>query len=1493
MKHYLWLLVSLWLTTPLLAQTNSPHIKLAIVAESPEATAVADVLTAELSKNDRLQLLERAEIERVYREQGLSAGNKNYLKLGQILGADGLLLLESVTEGTNQFLNTGLIAVKPGVVLVAEKYPSPNKDLAGWTPIYVKHLNGPLTKLTVLTKDAIPISVVNLRSAVSSQEALETERQLKLLAIQRLSQERQLFVLERQRMKLLGEEKELKGDDSAFWNGSYLLEGVVDQNGYSKETVTINAKLTPPKGGTPVLIEASGSRTNLAEIINQLAAKIIATLKVKPTVKEWSTADEAQQFFEEANWALRWGIFKEAQAAADSAWALGKRDLNCATVRVQAYMAQINMGGFTEIPCTNPNNLQNVTNAACSIALPNRPLGLILSEQVWRPNTTIVFAFANRYPDNTNIDRAIRALESYDEFSRAMPQNELKPDSGWYRLGIANLTTASRVLQHFHFIPSSQKTAPEKLSHLRSLTRRVAEWISSCPAIRDTYSQNLITGEPPPTLTDDIFHPFPENIFSCEVIWGCFWQERPEDCTVLYRKLMTGPAFWKIHDRLWFRDILTLPCVTGWSDEDRKRIPIVWNNFMQELKNSTNRFLQIEGVAPTLNVEMLEAMDGNGWLTIEPTKNDRDFYQELQYLKNQEHRNDPSLLIKSFNPDEFLATFQFRDYSKWQAQKIKPLLNRFATAIDIMTGFASGDDKVKLQKGIPLVASLQDDVVRILNAPDPKLLAEEAQKNLAAFEKQKQYLETNTPYDVRQFSQLFKSCNYTKDQATELHPLLMAYQSNLIAQAEGKPIIDQLKAKNYHQLIELFISQKIIPSLNPLPPPKTTVATVQNPNPAPARPEPPKIVSPAAEKPAETVTNILMVNNYLKIPVDKLEAPYIRAMEISSSRWSGGKFLSNLRYQGSFEKGNTAKPFLPGTDLNDINYLAAVAIFDPANGKWQVVEFPREVEFPGKDDSRAEHSMNYAMNSSVEIFQNKLFLSFTDKIYRYDLSAQRWQALAYPGQKEADLFTVNGHLYAVNDESIMEILDLGTNTHLLASTRRHPEASALDAFEHLGKVTLFGSSIHPLGAKVGNSIFIWAETNWTEQWIPSIPDYMHPAYIKSKLEPSEEGQLIRIYQEQDQNDLWVWRKDQPLPELWLRDMPTQRPLAKSNNGVNRSNRPGLQPLHRSLPGNPLASATATLFKSDLYLLLDHSSATNLSGRWVPKEQDGYNAKLVCFCHGFQEPFIIPMKLTVEQSQPVTRINHAKPVDQPRLITDYTWMRFESGNLYIGQPETLGIWVIPIAEVEAAIALQKQSLIAKKNKKDEDARQLLGKHDRNHNGIIDPDEREKILDDPTFIESELDAIDANHDGLLDAEELIYFDPSNNKALNPKGQAGIEIAQQLLAERLLIRFDSNGDGWLDRQEFSSLLESTFEPSVRSAPDVSSFSGAKGNHIGPKEMEAFVVQLTLRGIRPQTAIPASFRQARLDTNQPADPRQIFKMFTEYYWQSRSGSNRPPVNN
>jgi hypothetical protein len=118
-------------------------------------------------------------------------------------------------------------------------------------------------------------------------------------------------------------------------------------------------------------------------LINQLAAKVIEALKVNPTIKEWSDADEAAQYYDEAKWALRWGVLKEAQAAADSAWALGKHDQNCATIRIKSYETPIHCG-YRNGESTNPNSTNEVIQMAVQEALPNHAWGLTLTV-TWEP----------------------------------------------------------------------------------------------------------------------------------------------------------------------------------------------------------------------------------------------------------------------------------------------------------------------------------------------------------------------------------------------------------------------------------------------------------------------------------------------------------------------------------------------------------------------------------------------------------------------------------------------------------------------------------------------------------------------------------------------------------------------------------------------------------------------------------------------------------------------------------------------------------------------------------------------------------------------------------------------------------------------------------------------------------------------------------------------------------------------------------------------------
>ena len=420
----------------------SVSARLAIIAEQPSAPTAADLLTAELSAKQGVQLLERNEINKVYQEQGLSAGNKDYLKLGQVLGADGLLLLSSLAEGTNQFLQTRLVAVGPGVVIASVRCPWPIADTVGWANWTARHFEPFMPKLSVLVKDAIPISVVNVRSAVRSAEEEETERQLTLLAVERLSHEREFFVLERQRMELLGAEKELRGGgEAAFWNGSHLLDGVVDRDGYSKDVLTLNARLLPSKGGIPVLIEVSGSRTNLAEVVNRLAAKVRDALRLRARSTPWDPAEEAARYLQEAKWAFRWGMLSEAQAACESSWALGNTSREVAELRIRIYGQR----------SARPQN-----------------------DWLWMHPTSPDYA-----PDTAKLEPAIHALELYQQGFHIFVANEPKPDTNWYRLGQQLL--GSDLLRQFNYFPDAGRGREDRLAALRLLSRATVEMVGKHP----------------------------------------------------------------------------------------------------------------------------------------------------------------------------------------------------------------------------------------------------------------------------------------------------------------------------------------------------------------------------------------------------------------------------------------------------------------------------------------------------------------------------------------------------------------------------------------------------------------------------------------------------------------------------------------------------------------------------------------------------------------------------------------------------------------------------------------------------------------------------------------------------------------------------------------------------------------------------------------------------------------------------------------------------
>lgn len=1443
-------------------------VRLAVVGGDPAVAQVADLLQATLSQNPNLILVERTEIQKLLREQANSAASQNPLNLGRILGADGLLLLDSVAEKSApnvnapamgiasaeskpETFNTRLIAVRPGVVLAAEKSVVGGDKLSEWVSSYAQRLRPLLPKLAVPEKEAVPVSVVNLRSAVSTAETPELERQLQTLAIQRLSREPQLFVLERQRLAEAGQEKVLLADETAFWSGAWLLEGVADQSSYSKQTITLNVKLAPAQGGSPVRFEVSGSRTNLAEVINALAAQVVTALKLHSPAQEWNAADEAAQFYEEAKWALAWGVHQQAQTAADAAWTLGKRDLECALLRGKAYVAGVNADltpyeitgtrfsvgvDANGVPVTPPPS-ETYIQTSIKQALEEHPWGAFYKRGAKNRHggVAVEYAFATGLPLPRNIERAQRTLELYLEYCRTATDGQPQVltrgpgwndwhNSDWYRLGIDALVAASRVLQNFYFAPSPDVAVATELADLRALARQVAGTISESPTVRDSF---YVGGKV--ANHDELYHTMSVSptIFSCLTEWGCFWQEKPEEALALYRKLLASPVFGYIHKGFWNRNMLQ-PRLVAWNQNDRARLPQLWDNFIRELNDSTNVLWRMEAKA----LARADALDE---------------------ASAEQARQEWWSLVRS-NRAELVANNVELFYLGWgfEANAETEAMNR-----EYWT------------KTIPAV------------------------KATAALEEQKKFLREYQPYDFMRFTTIFREKSYTQPQAVELLPLIDAYKSNLLAQSQGAERAQKIRLENNARSVDTFLRRHVEAIAHPQiqPQPQSATRPVTQPTiAATPRPARPAKQPDAREAILDTTTNIIVVKKFLEIPLKGLSRDSLTAGRITAHHLMSNRLLLDL------ELGVVS--YFRGADgrRRGMSYgaISAVAILDTKTERWQVIV--------GEETDSIQRNPCY---HHTTLWRGEVFTSQNGAVRKYDLTKKSWTDLELPEVGNCALFVVNDRLYGANQDVIVEIQEGGAEMRILASKRRQPSTSALDR-ETLsangfvrGTPALYGDATGGLRAITANKIFSWNGTDWSE--LSALPQ-------ASGLPRICTADILLV------DDGWnasagVWR----LPRGGKQVDYCLGPMAGGNGPAGNSRRSSQTKARWKIPPELTSSlSTVTSRGDDLLLLRDHARAENIVNEKehviIGKKihpQDGYHAELLCYSGNYALPQKLLLRFDGRDAAPPVS---GEALSGPRLFGAFeTWLCADGANLYLGgetfsgptvggqlgDPPKIGIWVVALEQLDEGLARQKKVqdawLVQVDTARQKTAQKFLADFDRNQDGRIDGEERLAAFTDENYIASLLDQIDANENGWLDADELKFFDANQSNTQEANEQIGLKHAEHLLAERWVKKHDVDGDGLLDRREFDVLMRAAVDPSARSFmglfPD-----NNRDQMIDVEEMQAVCTQQTTLGLsRRQSFGRPPFGQMPPGMATSPNASRQFKTLVEEFWRN-GGTNAVP---
>ena len=533
------------------AEVRAAEPKIAILPITPESKELADVLTFKWSLTGGATLLERNEINKILAENSL-IGNAsiNYVQVGQLLGADGLVIMETFKTGTTNWLAMRLVAVSPGIVLDVKEQTLPMADLEKWGDFMMENYRLALPKLTVSRAAAIPLSILNLRSALDSVAGRELEVNLTRLTASRLSRQKDFFLLERNRLSNLELEKQLQQvDESSFWTGSYLLEGTLDKNGMDPEVLNISAQLVPPKGGARISIELSGPRTNLVYMADRLAQKISEAISAKTMWPAWDAQAEAENYFAEAMWANRWQLQDQAERAIDAAWALGRKNAQTATNRVEIYR----LGALSHPQRKWYENFQ-ITEINGSIFLTDRPASHHLS---------CAIQALSIYRENINLQATLPGF-SLVEFSEQ---------------GIALLETGSALLEHFRYVARAQRGNESALKDLQSFCREQSQLLESA-------STNS-------SLTTKQTKALQEKLYALQFRFSTYWFSEPLPAADYYHKLLTSGHYPDYRLR-----VLTDPNYRFrfWHYEDQWAYRKAWGDIVDSLCRSDDFRLHCEGL---------------------------------------------------------------------------------------------------------------------------------------------------------------------------------------------------------------------------------------------------------------------------------------------------------------------------------------------------------------------------------------------------------------------------------------------------------------------------------------------------------------------------------------------------------------------------------------------------------------------------------------------------------------------------------------------------------------------------------------------------------------------------------------------------------------------------------------------------------------------------------------------------------------------------------
>jgi hypothetical protein len=302
------------------------------VSGDPALADLVDVTAIELAKDPALNVLDRADLDKLGQEQEIQAVTNSQDFSGlHLLPADGLVLFRTATQDGKKAVFARLVAVQPGIVLREFGLPE-GVDPTAQAQAIAKEFAPYWPKLAAIHKgNADALSLLGLRFEVDSPTTRDDERSINILLASRLGAEPDVVVLERWRLNDAVFEKAASPQQpTPFWTGSSLVDGNMR---FKDGVIEVDLRLRPPHGDA-VTFTDHDTPDNLAALAERLADKIH---NHPASEKTWDAAAEASHYSELATWCLNNRLYEEGTQAVETAIALGDHSRATQALQVEAY----------------------------------------------------------------------------------------------------------------------------------------------------------------------------------------------------------------------------------------------------------------------------------------------------------------------------------------------------------------------------------------------------------------------------------------------------------------------------------------------------------------------------------------------------------------------------------------------------------------------------------------------------------------------------------------------------------------------------------------------------------------------------------------------------------------------------------------------------------------------------------------------------------------------------------------------------------------------------------------------------------------------------------------------------------------------------------------------------------------------------------------------------------------------------------------------------